>query len=67
MPRYWLALATDKSKLYPLVKDTGSRLFFKDPALLNRPAHLTGRLIPGSSRLRAAPGRIVIKNEENDV
>ena len=49
---YWLALVTDDGKVYPLVKDGGARLFFKDKALLNRPMRLTGRLLPGSQLLR---------------
>jgi hypothetical protein len=64
---YWLALTTDDGKVYPLVKDSGARLFFKDPALLNRPVHLTARLIPGSSLLRVASVRTVVKGEENEV
>src|SRR5262245_25901261 len=39
---YWLALVTDDGKVYPLVKDGGSRLFFRDKALLNRPMRLWG-------------------------
>jgi hypothetical protein len=46
-----LALAGDDGKVYPLVKDSGSRLFFKDKALLNRPMRLTSRLLPGSQLL----------------
>jgi hypothetical protein len=42
----WLALAGDDGKVYPLVKDDGSRMFFKDPFLLNRPMRLTARLLP---------------------
>src|SRR5262245_42199110 len=49
---HWLALVTDDGKVYPLVKDAGSRLFFKDRALLNRPMRLTGHLLPGSQLLR---------------
>jgi hypothetical protein len=49
---FWLALRTDDGKLYPLVKDGGGRLFFQDPALLNRPMQLQGRLVPHSSLLR---------------
>src|SRR5260370_600108 len=41
---HWLALVTADGKVYPLVKDGGGRLFFKDKALLNRPMRLTGRL-----------------------
>jgi hypothetical protein len=49
---YWLALVGDDGKIYPLVKDDGSRMFFKDTRLLNRPMRLTGRLLPGSQLLQ---------------
>jgi hypothetical protein len=49
---FWLALITDDGKIYPLVKDDGSRMFFKDTRLLNRPMRLTGRLLPGSQLLQ---------------
>ena len=49
---HWLALVTDDGKVYPLIKDGGSRMFFKDKALLNRPMRLTGRLLPGSQLLQ---------------
>jgi hypothetical protein len=39
----WLALVTDDGKVYPLIKDDGSRRFFKDERLLNRSVRLTGR------------------------
>src|SRR5262245_51208000 len=41
---HWLALVADDGKVYPLVKDGGTRLFFKDPRLLERPMRLTGRV-----------------------
>jgi hypothetical protein len=44
----WLALVTSADKVYPLVKDDGSRMFFKDPRLLSRPMRLTGRLVAGN-------------------
>ena len=47
-----VALVTDDGKVYPLIKDTGSRMFFKDKTLLNRPMRLTGRLHPGSQMLQ---------------
>ena len=50
---HWLALVTDDGKVYPLIKNSGSRMFFKDKALLNRPMRLTGRLLPGSQLLQA--------------
>src|SRR5262249_53132260 len=49
---YWLALVSDGGKIYPLIKDDGSRMFFKDPRLLNRPVRLTGQLLPGSQLLQ---------------
>ncbi|HEY7157162.1 MAG TPA: hypothetical protein VH575_24625 [Gemmataceae bacterium] len=64
---YWLALAGDDGKIYPLVKDSGSRLFFKDPALLKRPMRLTGRLLPGSQLLRVTAVHSYLKDELHDV
>ena len=48
----WLALVTDDGKIYPLVKDDGSRMYFKDARLQGRPMRLTGRLVPGSELLQ---------------
>jgi hypothetical protein len=50
----WLALVGDDGKIYPLIKDDGARMFFKDNRLLNRPMRLTGRLLPGSQLLQVA-------------
>src|SRR4051812_5033048 len=58
---HWLALSADDGKLSPLVEDAGSRLFFKDASLLDKPVRLTGRLIPGSTLLRVALVRTVHK------
>lgn len=44
---HWLTLVTSTGKVYPLIKDDGSRMFFKDGRLLDRPMHLTGRLVAG--------------------
>lgn len=49
---HWLVLVADDGKIYPLVKDAGARMFFKDPTLLDRPMRLTGRVIPGSTLLQ---------------
>ncbi len=49
---HWLALVGDDGKVYPLVKDDGARMFFKDARLLNRPMRLTGRLVPGTQLLQ---------------
>lgn len=64
---YWLALVSEDGKTYPLVKDSGSRMFFKDPALLKRPMRLTGRLIPASQLLRVTAVHSYIKGELHDV
>ncbi len=47
-----LVLVTDDGKIHPLVKDDGSRMFFKDDRLLNREVRLTGRLVPKSEILQ---------------
>jgi hypothetical protein len=48
----WLALVTKTGDVYPLIKDDGSRMFFKDRTLLKRPMRLTGKLLPGSKLLQ---------------
>ncbi len=64
---HWLALVREDGKIYPLVKDSGSRMFFKDPALLNRPMRLTGRLLPGSQLLRVTAAHSFIKGQLHEV
>ena len=49
---HWLALVTDGGKVYPLIKDAGARMFFKDARLLDRPMRLTGRLFPDTHLLQ---------------
>lgn len=49
---HWLVLLGDDGKIYPLIKDDGARMFFKDDRLHNRPMRLTGRLLPGSQLLQ---------------
>jgi hypothetical protein len=63
----WMALVTDDGKTYPLVKDAGSRMFFKDVKLLNRPMRLTGRLVPGSSLLQVVNVHSYIHGKLHDV
>jgi hypothetical protein len=62
-----LVLSGDDGKVYSLVKDAGSRLFFKDKALLRRPMRLTGRLLPGSQILRVTAVHSVVKGQVCDV
>lgn len=47
-----LALVTDDGKVYPLLKNSESRLFFSDKTLLNRPMQMSGKFLSGSQILR---------------
>jgi hypothetical protein len=49
---HWLALVTNDGKVYPLIKDDGSRLFFADPKLQNRSMRVTGRLFQDTHLLQ---------------
>jgi hypothetical protein len=60
---HWLALVGDDGKVYPLIKDDVSRMFYKDPRLLNRPMRLTGRLLPGSQLLQVLRVHSYVKGE----
>jgi hypothetical protein len=59
-----LVLVGDNGKTYPLIKDDGSRLFYKDDVLLNREMRLTGRLIPGSQLLQVVAVQSYNKKDE---
>ncbi len=63
----WLALVDEDGKIYPLVKDSGSRLFFQDRELLNRPMRLTGRLVHKSQLLQVTAVHSYVKGELHDV
>jgi hypothetical protein len=63
----WLALVGEDGKIYPLVKDGGSRLFFQDRELLNRPMRLTGRLLPHSQLLQVTAVHSYVKGELNEI
>lgn len=39
---FHLVLVTEKGETLPIIKDAGSRMFFKDEKLRNRPMRLTG-------------------------
>jgi hypothetical protein len=64
---YWFALVGEDGKMYPLVKDGGSRLFFQDRELLNRPMRLTGRVIPKSQLLQVTAVHSYKKGELHEV
>lgn len=49
---HWLALVTDDGKIYPLIRDAGSKMFYTDPTVRNRPMRLTGRLFADTHLLQ---------------
>lgn len=55
-----LALVTVDGRTFPLVKDAGSRMFFKDKALLNRSMRLAGRLVGDGKMLQVLSVRSVV-------
>jgi hypothetical protein len=63
----WYGLVTDDGKIYPLIKDDGSRMFFKDERLLNRPMRLTARLIGNSNFLQVFQVHSYLKNQLHEV
>jgi hypothetical protein len=62
-----LVLQADDGKVWLLFKDGGSRMFYKDPALLNRPMRLTVRPLPGSQIVRVLAVRSLVKGQVNEV
>src|SRR5262245_34172098 len=64
---YWLALQTDDGKIMPLVKDAGSRMFFKDAKLLNRPMRLTAKQVPNSQLLQVINVHSIVNGKLHDV
>jgi hypothetical protein len=64
---HWLALVADDGQVYPLIKDDGSRMFFKDERLLKRSVRLTGRVLPGSHLLQVVQVQSYVKGQLCDV
>src|SRR6266545_2787213 len=62
-----LALVGDDGKVYPLVKDDGARMFWKDERLLNRPMRLTGRVVPEVGMFQVIGVQSVVKGQLCDV
>jgi hypothetical protein len=62
-----LALVAEDGKVYPLLKDEGCRMFFKDKTLLNRPMRLTGRVVGATQFLQVVSVQSVIKGKLHDV
>lgn len=64
---YWLALVGEDGNIYPLLKDSGSRMFFQDRELLKRPMRLTGRVLPKSQLLQVTAVHSYIKGQLQEV
>ncbi len=64
---FMLVLQADDSKLYPLLKDNGSRMFFKDAKLLNRPMRLTAVKVPNSDILQVISVKSLVKGKLHEV
>ena len=62
-----LALLADDGKVYPLLKDAGSRMFFLDAKLLDRPMRLTARLVPNTQMLQVINVHSVVKGKLHEV
>jgi hypothetical protein len=62
-----LALVTADGVNHPLVNDAASRAFFKDPALLNRPMIVTGRLAADHKTVRVISFHSIVKGEVCEV
>ena len=64
---FMLVLQAEDGKLYPLVKDNGSRMFFKDAKLLKRPMRLTARRFPNSEFLQVINVHSIVKGKLHEV
>lgn len=64
---FLLVLQTNDGKIYPLLKDEGSRRFFKDAKLLNRPMRIVARTVQNSSILQVITVHSVVKGKLHDV
>ena len=64
---HWLALVTKEGAIYPLIQDDGSRLFFSDPQLQNRPMQLKGRLFRDTHLLQVLSVNSCVGGELHEV
>jgi hypothetical protein len=64
---HWLALVTEDGKVYPLIPDDGSRLFFRDPHLQNRPMRVTCRLFQDTHLLQVVSVNSIVKGELHEI
>lgn len=64
---FWLALVADDGRIYPLLKDAGCRMFYKDPSLLHRPMRLTARPLGQTNILQVFQVHSVRNGELHEV
>ncbi len=64
---YHLVLRAADGMLHPLIKDEGSRMFFKDAKLLNRPMRLLARPVPNSPYLQVITVHSLVKGKLHDI
>lgn len=50
--KHWMALVTDDGKVYPLIRDDGSKMFFTDPTVRDKKVRITGRLFADTKLLQ---------------
>ena len=62
-----MVLQTDDGKVFPLVRDGGSRMFFKDKRLLDRPMRLTAQPVAKGSFLQVVRVQSYVKDQLCDV
>ena len=62
-----LALVADNGRTYVLLNDDGSRMFFKDKRLLNRPMRLTGKLDSQSQMLQVSVVHSILDSKLHEV
>jgi hypothetical protein len=61
-----MALVRDDGTFLVLVKNDGSRMFFKDKRLLDRPMRLTGRVVAGQM-LHVTDVHSIVKGKLHDI
>jgi hypothetical protein len=62
-----MALVGEDGKVYPLVKDAGSRMFYLDKRVRDRPMRLTGRLVADGRLLQVVNVRSYKNNQLCDI
>jgi len=58
-----LVLHTAEGRIFPLLKDSGSRMFFTDAKLRNRNVRLTARKIPNSEVLQVINFKTIVNGK----